>query len=52
MNAGSIERTITVPVDLTPEQRRHLGDIAERTPVTLAIRGGTPITATFTSPNA
>ena len=43
----SIERTITVPVDLTPEQRQRLADIAERTPVTLAIRDGTPITTTL-----
>jgi putative redox protein len=42
-----IERTITVPVELTPEQRRRLADIAERTPVTLAIANGTPITTTF-----
>jgi putative redox protein len=43
----SIERTITVPLDLTPEQRERLADIAERTPVTLAIRGGTTIATTF-----
>ena len=41
---GAIERMITVPVDLTPEQRHRLADIAERTPVTLAVRAGTPIT--------
>jgi putative redox protein len=44
---GAIERTITVPADLPPEQRDRLADIAERTPVTLAVRGGTPITTTF-----
>ena len=49
---SAIDRTITVPFDLTPEQRQHLGDIAKRTPVTLAIRGGTPITTTFESGNA
>ena len=43
----SIERTITVPAELTPEQRQRLADIAERTPVTLAVREGTPITTTF-----
>ena len=43
----SIERTITVPPALTTEQRQRLADIAERTPVTLAIREGTPITTTF-----
>jgi putative redox protein len=41
---GAIERMITVPVDLTAEQRHRLGEIAERTPVTLAVRAGTPIT--------
>lgn len=49
---ATIERTITVPVDLPAEQRDRLADIAERTPVTLAVRGGTPITTTFTSPSA
>jgi hypothetical protein len=42
-----IERTITVPADLPGEQRDRLADIAERTPVTLAVRSGTPITTTF-----
>jgi hypothetical protein len=44
-----IERTITVPAGITGEQRQRFGDIAKRTPVTLAIEGGTPITTTFTS---
>jgi putative redox protein len=44
---GQIERTITVPADLPPDQRERLADIAERTPVTLAVRGGTPIATTF-----
>lgn len=44
---GAIERTITVPVELTPEQRQRLAAIADRTPVTIAIRNGTPITTTF-----
>ena len=44
---GAIERTITVSADLTPDQRARLADIAERTPVTLALRRGTPITTTF-----
>ena len=48
---GTIERTITVPLGLPAEQRQRLADIAERTPVTLAIRGGTPITTTFQSHN-
>ena len=46
-----IERTITVPVGLSEEQRARLADIAERTPVTLAIRDGTPITTTFQTHN-
>jgi putative redox protein len=43
----SITRIITVPANLTVEQRQRLADIAERTPVTLAVRGGTPITTTL-----
>jgi putative redox protein len=45
----SITRVITVPTDLTADQRQHLADIADRTPVTLAIRNGIPIATTFTS---
>ena len=44
----SITRIITIPADLTADQRQRLADIADRTPVTLAISGGTPITTTFT----
>jgi len=43
-----IARTITIPADLPAEQRERLADIAERTPVTLAIRRGTPIATTWT----
>jgi putative redox protein len=39
----SIVRTITLPADLPDEQRDRLAEIAERTPVTKAIRSGTPI---------
>ena len=46
-----MERTITVPAGLTTEQRERLADIAERTPVTLAIRDGTPIMTTFQTHN-
>jgi putative redox protein len=46
---GSIERTITLPGDLPAEQRERLADIAERTPVTIAVRAGTPITTTIRS---
>jgi putative redox protein len=44
---GTIERTITVQTDLPAEQRDRLAEIAERTPVTRAIRDGTPIRTTF-----
>ena len=43
----SIVRTITVPSELTDDQRAHLADVAERTPVTMAIRAGTPITTSI-----
>lgn len=43
----TIERTITLSDRLTSGQRERLADIAERTPVTLAIRRGTPITTTL-----
>jgi len=39
-----IERTLTLAGALDPDQRARLADIAERTPVTLALRGGVPIT--------
>jgi putative redox protein len=42
-----IERTITLPAGLTTEQHQRLADVAERTPVTVAIKGGTPITTTI-----
>jgi putative redox protein len=42
-----IQRTITVPDDLPAEQRQRLAEVAERTPVTLAIRDGSAITTTF-----
>ena len=41
----SIVRTITVPAEVSEEQRERLADIASRTPVTLAI--ATPITTTI-----
>lgn len=40
---ASIDRTITVSGDLTDSQTARLAEIAERTPVTLAVRAGTPI---------
>ena len=42
-----IERTLTLAGALDPDQRVRMADIAERTPVTLAIRGGVPITTTL-----
>ena len=47
----TIERTITVPADLTIDQHQRLADVAERTPVTLLIRSGTSINTTFKSPH-
>jgi len=44
---GRIERILRATGDLTDEQRARLADIAERTPVTLAIRGGVPIKTTL-----
>ena len=44
---STLVRTITIPADLTGEQRERLAAVAERTPVTLALRSGTPITTTF-----
>jgi putative redox protein len=40
-------RTITVPAELTDDQRARLADVAERTPVTMAVRAGTPITTSI-----
>jgi putative redox protein len=47
--SASIDRTITLPAEVSAEQRDRLAEIAERTPVTLAIRAGTPIATTFRS---
>jgi hypothetical protein len=43
----AIVRTIAVSPELTGAQRTRLAEIAERTPVTKAIRAGTPITTTL-----
>ena|ERR1700733_14030561 len=43
---GRIERVLKIAGDLNDEQRTRLADIAERTPVTLAIRGGVRIDTT------
>lgn len=42
----NIERVLTI-VGLDDEQRAKLADIAERTPVTLTLKGGIPITTTL-----
>ncbi|MEY2474615.1 MAG: putative redox protein [Actinomycetota bacterium] len=42
--ARSILRTITLPAGFDGEQRERLAAIAEKTPVTKAVRAGTPIT--------
>jgi putative redox protein len=39
----SVERVLTFDGVLTLEQKTHLADIAERTPVTLALKNGVPI---------
>ncbi len=44
---GTIVRTIIVPADVAGDKLDALASIAERTPVTLAIRAGTPITTTL-----
>ena len=44
---GTIERKIIVPAELPSDQRTRLAEVAERTPVTVAIRAGTPITTTL-----
>jgi putative redox protein len=38
-----IERTIEIQGDLTDEQRSRMLEIAEKTPVTLTLKAGTPI---------
>lgn len=43
----TIERTIRIGGDLTDEQRARLAEIADKTPVTLAIAGATPIETTI-----
>ena len=46
---ASIQRTVAIPAALDHAQRQRLAEIAERTPVTLAVRNGTPIDTVFTS---
>lgn len=42
-----IDRTLTLSGGLDPDQRARLVEIAERTPVTLALRAGVPISTTL-----
>jgi putative redox protein len=44
---ASIERTITLDAAMPDAQRDRLAAVAERTPVTLAVRAGTPIRTTM-----
>ena len=44
---ASIKRTITLPAGLPAARRDRLAEIAERTPVTNALRAGTPISTTL-----
>ncbi len=50
--SASIHRTITMPAELPADQHDRLADIAERTPVTKAVRAGTPITTTMRTVDA
>jgi putative redox protein len=42
-----IERTIRIAEEISDEQRHRLGEIADRTPVTRALREGLPIDTTI-----
>ena len=44
---GRIERVLRLTGDLNDEQKARLADVAERTPVTLVIKGGVPIDTTL-----
>jgi putative redox protein len=43
----TIARTVTLPAALDAEQRQRMAEIAEKTPVTKAVRAGTPIVTAF-----
>lgn|SRR5690348_1555342 len=47
--AARIERTITLGPTVSDEQRARLAEIAEKTPVTKAVRGGLPIATQVTT---
>jgi putative redox protein len=44
---GAITRVLTLEGELNEEQRARLADIAERTPVTLTLKQGVPITTSL-----
>ena len=46
---GAIARVLTFEGELDGEQRARLADVAERTPVTLTLKQGVPITTTLGS---
>lgn len=46
-DTARIERVLTLSGNLTDEQRARLADIAERTPVTLAIKNGVAVETTL-----
>jgi putative redox protein len=43
-----IDRLLTIEGNLDDEQKKRMADIAERTPVTLTLKGGLPIKTTMT----
>ena len=49
---GAITRVLTFEGELDKEQRSRLADVAERTPVTLTLKQGLPITTTLDDPIA
>ena len=42
-DSARIDRTITIEGDVTADQRARMLEIAEKTPVTLTLKAGTPI---------
>ncbi len=42
-DTAKIDRVLSINGDLSDDQRARLADIAERTPVTLTLKGGVPI---------
>lgn len=51
-DAKYIDRVLTLEGALDDDQRARLADIAERTPVTLAIKGGLPVHTSLHAPIA